>query len=49
MVVLCIVYQKHFSVVSYGSEMGLLTLREDYWQSGVLRKIFGLKREEVTG
>jgi hypothetical protein len=40
-------------VVLYGSETWSLTLREEYrlrvFENRVLRRIFGLKRDEVTG
>ena len=40
-------------VVSYGCETGLLTLREEHWlsvfENRMLRRIFGPKRDEVTG
>ena len=40
-------------VVLYGCETWLLTLREERWlrvfENRVLRKIFGPKRDEVTG
>lgn len=40
-------------VVLYGCETWYLTLREEYWLrmfwNRVLRKVFGPKREEVTG
>jgi len=36
-------------VVASGSAIWLLTYRDDHGQSLVLRKIFGLEREEVTG
>jgi len=40
-------------VVLYGYESWLLTLREEHrlrlFESRVLRRIFGLKRDEVTG
>jgi hypothetical protein len=40
-------------VVLYGCETWSLTLREDYrlrvFENRVLRRIFGLKRDEVTG
>jgi PAS domain-containing protein len=40
-------------VVLYGCEIGLFTLREEHgprvFENRVLRRIFGLEREEVTG
>ena len=36
-------------VVASGSVVRLLTYRNDHEQGVVLRKIFGLEREEVTG
>ena len=42
-----------FSVVFYGCESWSLTSREERWlrvfENRVLRRIFGLKRDEVTG
>jgi hypothetical protein len=39
-------------VFFYGCEILCLTLREEYWlrvfENGVLRKIFGPQRDEVT-
>jgi hypothetical protein len=37
------------SVVLYGCETWSLTLREEHFENRVLRRIFGPKRDEVTG
>ena len=46
------IYRIILPVGSYGLETLLLTLREEYWvrvvENTVLRKIFELKRDEVT-
>jgi hypothetical protein len=43
----------NLSVVLYGCETRFLTLRAEYrlrvFENRVLRRIFGLQREEVTG
>jgi hypothetical protein len=42
-----------FPVVLYGCETWSLTLREEHrlrvFENGVLRRIFGLKRDEIIG
>jgi hypothetical protein len=50
---LCFIHDIHYFILFYGSETWSLTLRENHrltaLENTVLRRIFGSKRNEVTG